>query len=573
MGYYNFPHTRNYDTDLGYLIKTYKELCKDYTTLSEYVKNLKTIGVISSDVKFLNTCIDLKESTILHNNDYVITSGYYNINDGGSALYKITNIVTDGSYYEALQNNLYAELIDTGVTNIEVFGVYGDNIHDDSINMQKALKYAKHTIQLKNTTYKIDNPLLITSRVKITGFGLLNFSDCNTAKPFVTIRNSVPEIDGLAIFAHGEFENTIPTEAQARGTGLFLDGVSNAHFQHVLVCGCKTGIDFGSHCYNLEMNKLMFFGCYTGINFNLLNIEDSGESLIFNSCVLSSCYLAIKDLLGHLVFNNCSIDYNRKIIECGVTNNLQSECSVIFNSCFFENRNEEPYVSTPQITDYGDNLHFMTIVFNSCNIGLQSKTYVKSTSNNDFVIFNNCIMSGVPSIDVYTNYLCDVATNAVHFNMCRRKNWFNWSFVPLYTKFESYINRSYSSFINSVLLGTAVKTNDLLVLTNNTPYGGANAKSESIKVPRYATRCVCYFKARASINMTGTGCNITAFDCENNNIGNTSPTLTFSTEYSNHAIDLNLPENTDHIVIQLAVLVIGNDVNATFNNVQLIFDL
>lgn len=30
MGYYEFPHTRNYDSDLGFLIEYYKEVKKSY---------------------------------------------------------------------------------------------------------------------------------------------------------------------------------------------------------------------------------------------------------------------------------------------------------------------------------------------------------------------------------------------------------------------------------------------------------------------------------------------------------------------------------------------------------------
>lgn len=40
MGYYDFPHTRNYDTDLGYLIKEYKTLIEKYNMTIDDIKNL-----------------------------------------------------------------------------------------------------------------------------------------------------------------------------------------------------------------------------------------------------------------------------------------------------------------------------------------------------------------------------------------------------------------------------------------------------------------------------------------------------------------------------------------------------
>lgn len=34
MGYYDFPHTRNYDTDLGFLIEKYKEFVNAYNEIN-----------------------------------------------------------------------------------------------------------------------------------------------------------------------------------------------------------------------------------------------------------------------------------------------------------------------------------------------------------------------------------------------------------------------------------------------------------------------------------------------------------------------------------------------------------
>lgn len=51
MGYYDFPHTRNYDSDLGFLIKKYYELGKDYDSLvAIYEKIKKYIADIDSNL-------------------------------------------------------------------------------------------------------------------------------------------------------------------------------------------------------------------------------------------------------------------------------------------------------------------------------------------------------------------------------------------------------------------------------------------------------------------------------------------------------------------------------------------
>lgn len=41
MGYYNFPHTRNYDSDLGFLIQSYKELMDNYKKLIDIYSRIE----------------------------------------------------------------------------------------------------------------------------------------------------------------------------------------------------------------------------------------------------------------------------------------------------------------------------------------------------------------------------------------------------------------------------------------------------------------------------------------------------------------------------------------------------
>ena len=42
MGYYDFPHTRNYDQDLGFLIKKYKNMIAELEKIGDVQrKNIK----------------------------------------------------------------------------------------------------------------------------------------------------------------------------------------------------------------------------------------------------------------------------------------------------------------------------------------------------------------------------------------------------------------------------------------------------------------------------------------------------------------------------------------------------
>lgn len=41
MGYYNFPHTRNFDSDLGFLIHSYIELMDNYKKLIDVYSRIE----------------------------------------------------------------------------------------------------------------------------------------------------------------------------------------------------------------------------------------------------------------------------------------------------------------------------------------------------------------------------------------------------------------------------------------------------------------------------------------------------------------------------------------------------
>lgn len=57
MGYYDFPHTRNYDTDLGYLIKRYFELSTDFESLEKNFNDLKAWCIAQLNSEALKTLV------------------------------------------------------------------------------------------------------------------------------------------------------------------------------------------------------------------------------------------------------------------------------------------------------------------------------------------------------------------------------------------------------------------------------------------------------------------------------------------------------------------------------------
>lgn len=91
----------------------------------------------------------MKNATNLINGSYAKTLGFYEKNDGGSALYKIRQItnsdVVDNMFIISLNNeNLIAELITLNQVNILQIGAKPDNITDNTSILQNGANYCKN---------------------------------------------------------------------------------------------------------------------------------------------------------------------------------------------------------------------------------------------------------------------------------------------------------------------------------------------------------------------------------------------------------------------------------------------
>lgn len=135
---------------------------------------------VTAAVKNYDSVAAMKADIHIFTGAKAITSGYYTANDGGGGTYivraKTAEDVEDGGSLHFLQNNLVAELVATRA-NVKQFGAYGDNIHDDTVAIQRAVDYcaAKHggVVFCPEGEYKTTDTINInTSYVKVDGAGM-----------------------------------------------------------------------------------------------------------------------------------------------------------------------------------------------------------------------------------------------------------------------------------------------------------------------------------------------------------------------------------------------------------------
>lgn len=118
----------------------------------------------------------MKNATNLINGSYAQTLGYYNKNDGGSALYKIRQITNEDVVDEMMiislnDNTLIAELIvENDNLNILKVGAKNDGSTDTSNIINHLItNYNKYNIYFPNGDYLINNTILIDTATKIFG--------------------------------------------------------------------------------------------------------------------------------------------------------------------------------------------------------------------------------------------------------------------------------------------------------------------------------------------------------------------------------------------------------------------
>lgn len=109
-----------------------------------------------------DTVADMKLSQNLIAGSYARTLGFYSVNDGGGAVYKITDSGTANEMDVIACGDLYANLVYGKEINVKQIGAYGDDTHDDYAVFNRAYTIANTNgivLYVPKATYKLESQL------------------------------------------------------------------------------------------------------------------------------------------------------------------------------------------------------------------------------------------------------------------------------------------------------------------------------------------------------------------------------------------------------------------------------
>ena len=304
----------------------------EYSTLKERLdneyENLKNVIIQKFD-----TVAQMKADTTLGTGMYARTGGYYVVNDGGGALYRIYD-TAPATHYETLTNGLYAELITEETADVKQFGAKGDGVTNDTNAFISALANAS-VVTVPTGKYKITSQIEITNKHRLIAVG--------TVRILTTISNN------YAFYIHGNTDSdyqdtntyydsykgvwfggafggiTLINDGGTNANGILFGAATNppdnisgansiAKIANVGIQGYDNGIkitNFNNYLNTFE--RVHFENCGNCVVFGDTDTtkRNSGEMFKFFDCIFSTSNTAIRyvSLGWESSFIGCSIDF------------------------------------------------------------------------------------------------------------------------------------------------------------------------------------------------------------------------------------------------------------------------
>lgn len=270
-----------------------------------------------------DTVEDMKAAENLVNGSYARTLGFHAINDGGGALYYITDSGTANEMNVIAVNDLYANLVSNGYINVKQYGAYGDGATNEStiLNAIIGLANINDTIYFPVGEYKLNSTLTINKNVNIKCDGTIISNGTKPLLYFNGVKDIEVDINKLneittqdVTFSQNEVNNAAIVLKNCMHIKTNVQEISNFVIAMMLI-GDNTQTYGGSY-YNTTSIKhidscfhgiVMFAGSGGAINGNIFdNLEYDYHTW---STVETPYFIQIKNISGNTYYNNANNFY------------------------------------------------------------------------------------------------------------------------------------------------------------------------------------------------------------------------------------------------------------------------
>lgn len=232
--------------------ETYWALTGNYNAQVEYYRRetARVAEELKTRAKIYDNVAAMVADSLLTLGESCFTLGYYNINDNGSAIYELVN--TPSAYTIELDNGLYAMPIICDSVTPEMFGAYGDGIHDDTEAIQTAINASTSVVFNGGKIYKV-------SADSTTGIALTVLSNRKIDLNNATIKLIGNSLGGYAMMNLNNVSNVIIENGN-------ITGDRDEHTGNTGEWGHGISVDYASNVTlsNLYVSKCFGDGVYVG---------------------------------------------------------------------------------------------------------------------------------------------------------------------------------------------------------------------------------------------------------------------------------------------------------------------
>lgn len=408
--------------------------------ISEYLNSKAIFGY--------DTVADLTSAENLISGSYARTLGYYSINDGGGALYYITDQVVSNSEQISF-NGLYATLLFEDKINVKQMGAYGDDSHDDTTIINKAITLSNALelpVYIPIGTYKTTNTLTFINDLYMDG--IINYYGTTTGIILGdTLQRTSKKYFEINIKKNSETSNSI---------GLLCNNINNSTFNIKNVDGFYYGVEFkGSNSIGFVYNNITI-GIIT--NYKEALIISNGNSGWCNENYFK----------GGRLFNPSAATYKNNEVAIRITSDqTYKNNNNNFDSFCLEGNNKAI------IIDYGSYNRFnnlrtenvTTLIeckndseYNIVNVGYGTSTYSETRPNGIsgskeqlYNLYNKVVYD---SGDIEQNCASnDTKLSAAHLYSMRTAGLVNYSYYSSFTN-------GVISLRNNAVVGAMIEFND-----------------------------------------------------------------------------------------------------------------